>query len=76
MTFKHLEYAKQSYIEHFKDSIKYVKFSLQAVFYFTVHSIYPDLFEHQGSDVIKKLNDILQEKINKIQKLNDTITQV
>ena len=66
MVFKHLEYAKQDYLEHFKDSMKYVGLSLQASFYFTIHSVYPDLCEHHGSDVIKKLNEMLQEKISKI----------
>ncbi len=66
MEFKHLKYAKQSYLEHFKDSIKYVGLSLKASFYFTVHSIYPDLCEHKGSNTIKKLNDILQKKIQSI----------
>ena len=65
MEFKHLKSVKQSYFNHFKDSIKYIKLGLKAVFYFGVHSVYPDLYEHQGSDTIKELNDILQEKIKK-----------
>ena len=69
MEFKHLKYVKQSYFEHFEDSFEYVKLSLKATFYFAVHTIYPDLFEYQGSKTIKKLNDILQEKINKINEI-------
>lgn len=71
MEFKHLKYAKQSYFEHFFDSIKYVKLGLKATFYFGVHSVYPDLYEHQGSDTVKQLNYILQEKIKKIQNVNE-----
>ena len=71
MEFKHLKYAKQSYFEHFKDSTKYVKLGLKATFYFGVHSVYPDLYEHQGSDTIKELNDLLQEKIKIIKNVNE-----
>ena len=67
MKFKHLQYANQSYLEHLRDSLKFVGMSLQAAFYFTVHSVYPDLFERHGSQVIKKLNDILQAKIENLE---------
>ena len=62
--------AKQDYFEHFKDSMKFVGMSLQASFYFTVHSVYPDAYEHQGSDVIKQLHSTLQAKLSNIQQDN------
>ena len=66
MKFKHLVLAKQTYFEHFKDSISYSYKAFKASLFFLSHSIIPDLFEKDGSDIIKELNDLLQEKIRKI----------
>jgi hypothetical protein len=59
---KHLTKAKQGYFEHFSDSISYSGKALKAVWFFTIHSIFPDFYESNGSTCIKELNDILQEK--------------
>jgi hypothetical protein len=66
MQSKHLIHAKQSYFEHFSDSISYSFKALKAVWFFTVHSIVPDFYQCNGSETIKELNDLLQEKISKI----------
>jgi hypothetical protein len=66
MHFNHLIHAKQSYFEHFSDSISYSGKALKAFWYFTVHAFLPDFYECDGSTCIKELNDLLQEKIAKI----------
>lgn len=68
MHFKHLTEANQNYTEHFLDRISYSGKALKAFWFFTVHSIFTDFYESNGSSCIKELNDILQEKISK--KLN------
>jgi hypothetical protein len=67
MQFKHLIKAKQSYTTHFFDSIRYSCKALKAVFFFTVHAFLPDFYETNGSDTIKDLHTILQDKLSKIQ---------
>lgn len=59
----HLIKAKQSYIEHFLDSMSYTCKALEAVWYFTIHAFIPDFYECSGSRCIKELNDILQTKL-------------
>ncbi len=49
---KHLDNVKQSYREHFTDSIKYSWISLKCSFYFLCHAIYPDSYEKSGSESI------------------------
>lgn len=66
MQSKHLTHAKQSYFEHFSDSISYSGKALKACFFFTVHAFYPNWYISDGSECIKELNDILQEKITKM----------
>ena len=46
MIFKleHLEYAKQTYFEHFKDALFYSILSTKAAAYFLIHSIFPNFF--------------------------------
>ena len=67
MQFSHLIHSKQNYIEHFLDSISYSRKALKAVWFFTIHSFLPDCYEYNGSNCIKELNDILQDKLSKIQ---------
>jgi hypothetical protein len=62
MEFKHLKYAKQTYCQHFQDSIMYSGKALKASWYFTVHSFLPDCYQKEGSSCIKELNEILQKK--------------
>jgi len=64
----HLEYANQSYFEHFKDSIVYSAKSLKASVFFLIHAFIPNTFQHSGSQTIEELNLILKNKIEEIQK--------
>ena len=68
MHFTHLTQAKQSYFEHFSDSIGYSFKAFKAVYFFAIHAFLPDYYEYNGSECIKELNDFLQEKLSKIQK--------
>ncbi len=63
--FRHLQQVNQSYISHFCDSINYSFISLKASFYFLIHSLWPDLYEFDGSNTIKELHNILEEKKRK-----------
>lgn len=60
---KHLEYAKQTYFEHFEDSMKFFGLSFKASFYFFIHAINPNVFEKSGSRTIFKLNEVIAKKI-------------
>ena len=64
--FEHLQKVKQNYFEHFFDGIYYCRISLKASFYFFIHSLWPDLFEFDGSNTIKQLNNILEDKKRQI----------
>ncbi len=68
--FKHLEFANQSYFEHFKDSIFYCGVSLKSAMYFFCHAVWPDSFQQNGSQTIHNLSYIIYEKYqNRIQEL-------
>jgi hypothetical protein len=60
--FSHLKRVNQSYIEHFRDSFTYSLMCFKASFYFLIHSLWPDLYEFDGSLTIKKLINSIQEK--------------
>ena len=60
--FKHLEFANQSYFEHFRDSLFYCGVSLKSAFYFFCHGIWPDSFQQNGSETIHYLSNIIYEK--------------
>lgn len=60
--FKHLEFANQSYTEHFCDSITYFAKSLRASFYFLCHAVYPDIFEQSGSEEVHALSNVIRTK--------------
>ena len=64
--FHHLDQVNQTYLTHFYDAISYSYISMKASFCFFVHSIYPDLFEYEGSQLIENLNNILIEKKKKL----------
>lgn len=69
----HLDFAGQTYFEHFKDAIKYSYKSLKASFYFFIHALIPDVFTQSGSNCIHNLNDTIKEKYNqRIAQLNNT----
>jgi hypothetical protein len=55
----HLEYAQQTYYQHFKDAMYYSSLSLKSSFYFFIHAISPNNFQTNGSDTIKELNGII-----------------
>lgn len=71
-TFKnHLDFANQSYFEHFSHSMVYCGRSLKSAFYFFCHSIIPDIFIFDGSESVKKLNDDLCSKyIKRMREIN------
>lgn len=59
--FLHLQFRRQSYFSHFRQAIKYSMLTCKASFCFFIHAIYPDVFQHTGSDIIVGINDeILQ----------------
>ena len=64
--FKHLEKVKQTYIEHFFDSIVYFFYSIKASYFFLVHSLYPDFYETSGSTEIRNLHMKILDKYKKI----------
>ena len=63
--FIHLKQINQSYTEHFYDSMNYCCISFKASFYFFMHSVWPDIYEFDGSKTINDLNTILHEKKRK-----------
>jgi hypothetical protein len=60
--FAHLQFAEQTYWQHFGASMGYSWRSFKSSFYFFCHAFWPDLFQHSGSDTIVSLNDELLEK--------------
>lgn len=64
--FYHLKRVKQTYTEHFRDSLTYSFTCLRASFYFFIHSLWPDLYEFDGSITIKRLNDYIEDKRRKL----------
>lgn len=71
--FNHLQKIQQGYYEHFCDAIFYSWTSFKASFCFFVHSFYPDLFESDGSNYIKCLKEIIDEKYRLINNKNNKI---
>ena len=63
--FNHLDFANQSYLEHFTDSIKYCGRSIKASFFFFIHAFWPDIFTQSGSNCIHNLSETIQYKYNK-----------
>lgn len=60
--FRHLRLANQSYTRHFKDAASYAWKAFKSSFYFICHAIWPDAFEHAGSDTIISLSNEILEK--------------
>jgi len=60
--FKHLVFANQTYLEHFKDAIRYSFISLKAAVFFFCHAFWPDIFTKTGSDTIHELSEKIYEK--------------
>lgn len=63
--FKHLEFANQSYIEHFYDSIGYCGKCLKSSFYFFFHAFWPDIFQQSGSNTVHELSNTIKLKYEK-----------
>lgn len=63
--FKHLQIINQTYCCHFCDCMCYSWSSLKSSFYFFLHGIYPDIFQHNGSETILELNDKIRQKYSK-----------
>lgn len=69
----HLEFAGQTYFEHFKDAMKYSCKALKASFCFFIHALVPDVFTQSGSKCVHELSDTIKEKYNKrITELNNS----
>jgi hypothetical protein len=58
----HLEFAGQTYLEHFVDAMKYSGKSLKASLCFFIHALIPDIFTQSGSQCIHELSEIIKEK--------------
>ncbi len=62
---KHLDDVNETYWQHFKFA-----FRIGLIFFITgvlviIHAIYPNAFKSVGSDVIRHLHDILEERNGK-----------
>ena len=58
----HLEFAGQTYRQHFKDSMKYSWKSFKASVVFFIHAVYPNSLRHTGSSIITEVNDTIVTK--------------
>lgn len=63
--FKHLNFANQSYCQHFKDSFSYSYQSFKASLCFLIHAFWPDIFTQSGSQCVHNLSDTIKDKYNK-----------
>jgi hypothetical protein len=61
---EHLQMIKQTYYEHFQDSIYYGFSSWKASIYFFIHAFFPNQFQSHGSDIIFKLHNHLKSKLS------------
>lgn len=52
--FNHLEENKISYIDHLIQALDYSKDLMLASLYLIAHAIYPDIFECNASNIVKK----------------------
>ena len=66
MIFRHLEEIQQTYFGHMKDALIYSFMAGKASIYFMIHSIYPDMMVCDGSETIRSLYQIIEEKKRKI----------
>ena len=66
MRFEHLEFANQTYFEHFKDSMYFSFKALKASCCFFIHACYPSSFEKNGSNEIYELNEIIKSKYSNL----------
>jgi hypothetical protein len=59
---RHLNENNQTYFEHLRDAWGYSLRSGLAMAFFFVHGLFPFTFEHTGSDLVKEIQDIVDEK--------------
>ena len=62
LTSAHLEFARQSYMEHFHESMYYCWLSLKSSFFFACHAVIPDIFQKNGSETINYVHCAIQHK--------------
>lgn len=60
--FKHLEFANQTYWEHFNDSMSYFFQSCKSSFFFLFHALWPDIYITSGSETIHNLSQTIKNK--------------
>ncbi len=60
--FRHLERIRQTYKEHFEDALTYSFLSMKASCIFLIHSLYPDIYENEGGEIIKEINFRIEKK--------------
>lgn len=60
--FKHLEFANQTYWQHFGDSMSYFFQSCKSSFFFFFHAFWPDIFITSGSKTIHNLSKTIKNK--------------
>ena len=66
MSFRHLDEIRQSYIEHMKDALTYSFMAGKATICFFIHAIYPDIMICDGSETIRSLYLLIEEKKRRI----------
>lgn len=70
--FKHLNFAGQTYLQHFRAAMGYSWRSFKASFFFFTHALWPDIFQQTGSREIINLGDeLIQKYRNRINYLTE-----
>jgi hypothetical protein len=67
MRFQHLLDYHQTYFSHLQDAWSFSARSLKASIAFFIHGLYPDIFVSTGSNEIKDLAKITQDKRKKLE---------
>jgi hypothetical protein len=62
----HLSETKENYLEHFLFTFSLALWLLVAGATLLIHSFLPFLFVHHTSKHIKKINDVMQKRSNKL----------
>lgn len=70
---EHPNSVGKTYFEHMYDSLYYASYTFGVGVIFAVHAFCPFLFEHTGSYMISKLNNVLEERHQTIEEQNQTI---
>lgn len=55
--FIHLRFMGQSYWKHFQQTMTHSGRCVKCSFYFFMHALWPDWYQHTASDIIVQLND-------------------